>query len=87
MIRKEPVGIVFQIAPWNFPYISVINTLSSAILSGNSVLIKHSSHSPLVGEHISEAFEAAGVPDLVQSCFLEREMIAQFLENPEIGYV
>ena len=65
MIRKEPVGVVFQIAPWNYPYLTVINLLSTAILAGNSVLLKHSSHSPLVGEHFAQAFEAAGVPDLV----------------------
>jgi len=49
MIRKEPVGVVLQISPWNYPYITTINALSAAVLAGNTLLLKHSSNTPLVG--------------------------------------
>jgi acyl-CoA reductase-like NAD-dependent aldehyde dehydrogenase len=86
-IKKQPVGVVLQIAPWNYPFITVINALAPSVLAGNAVMLKHSTHTPLCGEHFAKAFAAAGVPELVQSCFMPWNDIPQFIEHPEIGYV
>ena len=87
IIKKEPVGVVFLLCPYNEPLISVIGSLVPAVLSGNPVLIKHSPYTPLTSLRFSKAFEEAGVPFLVQDLFLETKKISEFLNRKEIGYV
>ncbi len=62
-IRKEPVGVVLTIAPWNYPYLAAVNSVVPAILAGNAVILKHSSQTPLCAERIATGFAAAGLPD------------------------
>ena len=71
-IAREPVGVVFIMAPWNYPYLTTINTLIPALIAGNSVVLKHSSQTLLVGERLAEAFHAAGVPkDVFQNVVMD----------------
>ena len=71
-IAREPVGVVFIMAPWNYPYLTTINTLIPALIAGNSVILKHSSQTLLVGARLAEAFHAAGVPeDVFQNVVLD----------------
>jgi acyl-CoA reductase-like NAD-dependent aldehyde dehydrogenase len=66
-IEREPVGLVFVIAPWNYPYLTAVNAIIPAILAGNTVVLKHSSQTPLCAERFHEAFAAAGLPEGVFS--------------------
>ncbi len=71
-IAREPVGVVFIMAPWNYPYLTTINTLIPALIAGNSVILKHSSQTLLVGARLAEAFHDAGVPeDVFQNVVLD----------------
>ena len=40
-IRREPLGIVLTVAPWNYPYLTAVNTVVPALMAGNAVLLKH----------------------------------------------
>lgn len=62
-ITREPVGVVFVIAPWNYPYLTAVNSIVPAILAGNAVVLKHSAQTPLAAERFAEAFHAAGLPE------------------------
>jgi acyl-CoA reductase-like NAD-dependent aldehyde dehydrogenase len=62
-IRHEPLGVVFVVAPWNYPYLTAVNAVVPAILAGNAVILKHSHQAPLCAERFAEAFAAAGLPD------------------------
>ncbi len=61
-IRREPLGVVAIIAPWNFPYLTAVNGVIPALMAGNAVVLKHSHQTPLCAERFAEAFEAAGLP-------------------------
>lgn len=61
-IRREPLGVVAIIAPWNFPYLTAVNGAVPALMAGNAVVLKHSHQTPLCAERFAEAFEAAGLP-------------------------
>jgi acyl-CoA reductase-like NAD-dependent aldehyde dehydrogenase len=61
-VTREPLGTVFVIAPWNYPYLTAVNSVIPALLAGNAVLLKHASQTLLVGERFAEAFRAAGLP-------------------------
>lgn len=62
-IEREPHGVVFVIAPWNYPYMTAINTIAPALMAGNTVVIKHATQTLLVGQRMVRAFVEAGVPD------------------------
>ena len=61
-VRREPLGLVFVIAPWNYPYLTAVNSIVPALAAGNVVLLKHSAQTPLCAERFQEAFDAAGLP-------------------------
>lgn len=62
-VRREPLGVVLAIAPWNYPFLTAVNSVVPAILAGNTVLLRHSPQTPLAAERIVEAFRDAGAPD------------------------
>jgi acyl-CoA reductase-like NAD-dependent aldehyde dehydrogenase len=62
-IRREPLGVVLVLAPWNYPYLASVNSVVPAIMAGNSVILKVAHQTPLVARRYAEAFEAAGLPD------------------------
>jgi acyl-CoA reductase-like NAD-dependent aldehyde dehydrogenase len=62
-IRKEPLGVVFVVAPWNYPYLTAVNAIVPALLAGNAVILKHSHQTPLVAEAFAAGFRKAGLPE------------------------
>ena len=87
-IRREPLGQVFVIAPWNYPYLTSVNAVVPALLAGNTVLLKHSAQTPLCAERFVQAFREAGLPDGVfQYLHLDHEDTARLVRAPEVGFV
>lgn len=87
-IEREPVGVVFVIAPWNYPYLTAINAIMPAILAGNTVVLKHSAQTPLCAERLFEAFEAAGLPEGVfQYLHLNHADTEAIIKDSRINYV
>ncbi len=80
VIKREPAGVVLIVAPWNYPYMTAINTLAPALISGSTVILKHATQTMLVGEHLAEAFHAAGVPeDVFQNVFLDHDTTSELI--------
>ena len=65
VVKREPCGNVLVIAPWNYPYMTAINTIAPALIAGNATFLKHASQTILVGERIEQAFHEAGVPPAI----------------------
>jgi len=88
LMRREPHGVVFIIAPWNFPLKTCVNSLITALLAGNTVVLRHSSQTPLVSERLVEAFHDAGVPEgvlqYVHSTHADTRLI---MMAPEVNYL
>ena len=59
-IRHEPLGVVLDIAAWNYPLMIAVNVVVPAVLAGNAVIVKHSSKTPLCATAFEDAFRAAG---------------------------
>lgn len=88
LMRREPHGVVFIIAPWNFPLATCVNTLITALLSGNTVVLRHSSQTPLVSERLVEAFHDAGVPDgVLQYVHTSHADTRLIMKAPEINFL
>lgn len=62
MVKHVPLGVVLVIAPWNYPYLTTINTIIPALMAGNAVILKHAAQTLLVGERFAKAFEMSGLP-------------------------
>ncbi|MGL6211408.1 MAG: aldehyde dehydrogenase family protein [Paracoccaceae bacterium] len=87
-LAREPVGVVFIVAPWNYPYLTTINTLAPALIAGNAVVLKHASQTLLVGERLAEAFRAAGVPsDVFQNVVLDHATTESLIAGRAFNFV
>jgi acyl-CoA reductase-like NAD-dependent aldehyde dehydrogenase len=87
-IRHEPLGVVFVVAPWNYPYLTAVNAIVPALLAGNAVLLKHSAQTPLVAERFAEGFKAAGLPaGVFQVAHLSHADTERLIASPEIDFV
>ncbi len=87
-IRRDPLGVVFVVAPWNFPYLTAVNSVVPALLAGNAVILKHSAQTPLCAERFAEAFAAAGLPEGVfQFLHLGHEDALKLIGSDGIDFV
>jgi acyl-CoA reductase-like NAD-dependent aldehyde dehydrogenase len=87
-IHHEPVGVVLVIAPWNYPLHTPINVIVPALLAGNSVVLKHSSQTPLCAERICEAFASAGLPEgVLQYLHLQHDATEALVSSGRVDHV
>jgi betaine-aldehyde dehydrogenase len=62
-VRREPIGVVGQVAPWNYPFWMAIWKVGPALAAGNSVVLKPATATPLTTIRLAELAHEAGVPD------------------------
>ncbi|HYN13357.1 MAG TPA: aldehyde dehydrogenase family protein [Burkholderiales bacterium] len=87
-IRREPLGLVLVLAPWNYPWLTSVNAVVPALLAGNSVILKMAAQTPLVAERYAEAFKAAGLPEGVfQFLHLDHAQVARVIGDARVGCV
>lgn len=87
-IKRVPQGVVFVVAPWNYPYMTAINTVAPALIAGNAVVLKHATQTLLVGERMARAFHAAGVPeDVFQNVFLDHDTTSELIARRAFDFV
>mgnify|MGYP002778766843 FL=1 len=87
-IRREPLGVVFTVAPWNYPYLTSVNSIVPALMAGNTVLLKHATQTPLCAERYIEAAKVAGLPDGVfQYLHLTHDDVANIIADERIAFV
>ncbi|NEJ23994.1 aldehyde dehydrogenase family protein [Rhizobium leguminosarum] len=87
-IEREAHGVVFVVAPWNYPYMTAINTIAPALMAGNTVVLKHASQTLLVGERLVQAFTEAGVPeDVFQNVFLDHQTTSALIAAGSFNFV
>ncbi len=87
-IRREPLGAVLVLAPWNYPYLTSVNSVVPAIMGGNAVVLKHSNQTPLCAERFAEAFAQAGLPEGVfQFVHCSHDQSARMIASPMVDFV
>jgi acyl-CoA reductase-like NAD-dependent aldehyde dehydrogenase len=87
-ITREPVGVVLTVAPWNYPYLTAVNSVVPALLAGNAVILKHALQTPLCAERFARAFAQAGLPrGVFQFVHCSHEDVARLIASERIAYV
>jgi acyl-CoA reductase-like NAD-dependent aldehyde dehydrogenase len=87
-VRHEPLGVVLDIAAWNYPLLIAVNVIVPALLAGNAVLVKHARLTPLCGDHFVDAFRRAGLPPgLIAAVHLDHAATAKLIGEGGVDYV
>lgn len=87
-VRREPLGVVLTIAPWNYPYLTAVNSVIPALMAGNAVLLKHAAQTLLVGDRFQMAFDRAGLPKgLFQTLVLSHDDTVKLIGSGAIDQV
>lgn len=87
-VRREPLGVVLVLAPWNYPYLTSVNSVVPAVMAGNAVILKHSNQTPLCAERFAECFAEAGLPDGVfQFLHCTHDQAAAMIASPMVDFV
>jgi len=87
-IRRDPLGVVLVLAPWNYPYLTSVNAIVPALMAGNAVLLKHSDQTPLCAERYTAAAREAGLPDgVLGHLHCTHDDVARMVGDPRVAYV
>jgi acyl-CoA reductase-like NAD-dependent aldehyde dehydrogenase len=87
-IQRDPLGLVLVVAPWNYPFLTAVNTIVPALMAGNAVILKHATQTLLVGERFQQAFDAAGLPaGLFTNLVLDHDVTADLIRNRHVDQV
>ena len=87
-VERVPLGIVLVVAPWNYPYLTAVNSIIPALLAGNAVILKHATQTMLVGERFQDAFDAAGLPSgLFTNLVLTHDASSALLSSRSVNQV
>ena len=87
-IKRIPHGLVFVVAPWNYPYMTAINTIAPALIAGNVVALKHATQTLLVGERLVNAFISVGIPeDVFINMYLDHDTTSRLIEENSFDFV
>ncbi len=87
-IKRIPHGVVLVVAPWNYPYMTAINTVAPALIAGNAVMLKHATQTLLVGERMAAAFHSVGIPqDVFQNLFLDHDTTSALIAGRAFNFV
>ncbi|KAI6008718.1 Aldehyde/histidinol dehydrogenase [Pisolithus orientalis] len=87
-IKRVPLGVVFVIAPWNFPYLTSINAVLPAVVAGNAVILKPSPQTPMAAERFATALVNAGVPEgIIQVLHLSPTLTSYVIQHELVDFV
>nr|WP_298798180.1 NAD-dependent succinate-semialdehyde dehydrogenase [uncultured Acetobacter sp.] len=85
ILVHEPLGIVFAIEPWNFPFYQVVRIIAPQLSAGNAVLLKHASNLPQCAASCEDLMNEAGLPKgLFRNLYAARPHTAMILNDPRV---
>jgi succinate-semialdehyde dehydrogenase / glutarate-semialdehyde dehydrogenase len=85
LIRKEPVGPLLGIMPWNFPYYQVARFAAPNLMIGNTIILKHAPQCPESALAMEQIFRDAGLPaDAYINVFATNEQVADMIADPRL---
>jgi succinate-semialdehyde dehydrogenase/glutarate-semialdehyde dehydrogenase len=84
-VAFQPLGIIFSIMPWNFPFWQVFRFAVPTLISGNVTILKHAPSVPQCAQAIEDLFKEAGItPDIFRNYFLTNDDAAKVIADPRV---
>ena len=88
IVSYQPVGVIYSIQPWNFPFYQPVRVLASNLMAGNGVVLKHASICTGSGLRLRELCIEAGLPeDLFQVIVIDHTTSDKLIAHPVVGGV
>lgn len=87
-LSYEPIGVLLSVQPWNFPYYQITRSAASALMAGNTMVLKHASNVPQCAQVMEDIFHEAGLPEGVyNNLFVPGSRVERLVANPKIKAV
>jgi succinate-semialdehyde dehydrogenase / glutarate-semialdehyde dehydrogenase len=84
-VRFDPIGPIFAVMPWNFPWWQVIRMAVPTLMAGNVVVFKHAPNVPGNAKYLEDLFIRAGfVPGVLTAIFVEIDQVPDIIADPRI---
>ncbi|WP_294352812.1 NADP-dependent glyceraldehyde-3-phosphate dehydrogenase [uncultured Clostridium sp.] len=89
IVKREPVGVVLAISPFNYPLNLAASKIAPALMAGNSVVFKPATQGSITGIHLTKVFEEAGIPNGVINSITGKgsEIGDHIITHPEIDFI
>src|SRR5690349_15910936 len=85
VIRRSPLGVLFGVMPWNFPYYQVARFAAPNLVIGNTIVLKHASQCPESAAAIEQIYRDAGLPDgAYVNVYVSGEQAATIVADPRV---
>ena len=85
MVESSPVGVLFGVEPWNYPYYQIARFAAPNLMAGNVVMVKHASSVPQCALAFEQLLQDSGAPDgAYTNLFVSKDQVAQIIEDPRI---
>ena len=87
-VTRDPLGIVLTVAPWNYPFLTAVNSVVPALMAGNAVILKHAAQTLVVGERFQAAIDKAGFPSgLFRNLALSHDQTGRLIGSRSVDMV
>ncbi|MBI28386.1 MAG: aldehyde dehydrogenase [Pelagibacteraceae bacterium] len=86
-IKRIPAGVAFIIAPWNYPYLTSVNSIIPSLAAGNAIILKHSAQTPLCSEQLFESANKTLPNNVFNYLHLNHEDSLKIVSDKRIGFV
>jgi succinate-semialdehyde dehydrogenase / glutarate-semialdehyde dehydrogenase len=85
MVESSPIGVLFGVEPWNFPYYQLARFAAPNLMAGNTVMVKHASNVPQCALAFEQLFTDAGAPaGAYTNLFISKDQVAKVLEDARV---
>lgn len=83
IVKKEPIGVLLGIMPWNYPHYQVARFIAPNLMLGNTIILKHAPSCPKSAEAITSILEQAGLPnDVYNNVYVTNDQVKLIINNP-----
>jgi succinate-semialdehyde dehydrogenase/glutarate-semialdehyde dehydrogenase len=87
-VSFQPLGVIFAVMPWNYPFWQVFRFAAPGLMAGNAVVLKHASNVPGCSLAIEDIFKKAGFPEhLFQNLLISSKQAEMVIDHPLIRAV
>jgi succinate-semialdehyde dehydrogenase/glutarate-semialdehyde dehydrogenase len=84
-VVNHPLGVLFGVQPWNFPYYQLARFIAPNVMAGNVTMVKHASNVPQCALAFERLYREAGAPEGVcTNLFVSKEQVGRVIEDPRV---
>ena len=85
IVESSPIGVLFGVEPWNFPYYQIVRFAAPNLMAGNVIMVKHASNVPQCALAFERLMTEAGAPaGAYTNLFISKDQVAQVIDDPRV---